>query len=84
MQILIPICALVNIVCWIIVLVKIFQAGNIGIGIVGIICGIVAFIYGWTKADELQIKNVMIIWTVSIIAQIALTAAFGNTMIRVH
>jgi len=61
-----------SLVCWILVLVKIFQAGNIGIGVVGIICPLVAFIYGWTKADEYKIKNIMLIWTVLVVVGIAL------------
>jgi hypothetical protein len=64
-----------SLVCWIIVLVKIFQAGNIGMGIVGIICPLVAFIYGWMKADEYKIKNIMLIWTVLVIASIGLNVA---------
>ena len=64
-----------SLVCWILVLVKIFQAGNIGIGIVGILCPLVAFIYGWMKADEYKIKNIMIIWSILIVASIAVNIA---------
>jgi hypothetical protein len=64
-----------SLVCWILVLVKIFQAGNIGIGIVGILCPLVAFIYGWMKADEYKIKNIMIIWSILIVASIAVNVA---------
>jgi hypothetical protein len=64
-----------SLACWIIVLVKIFQSGNIGMGIVGIICPLVAFIYGWMKADEYKIKNVMLIWTVLVLASIGLNLA---------
>jgi hypothetical protein len=64
-----------SLVCWILVLVKIFKSGNIGLGIVGIICPLVAFIYGWMKADEFGIKNIMLIWTVLVIASIGLNIA---------
>jgi tellurite resistance protein TehA-like permease len=64
------ICAIANIVCWIIVLVKIFQSQQIAIGVIGILCGIVAFIYGWMKSDEWKIKNIMLIWTIAIVGQI--------------
>jgi nitrate/nitrite transporter NarK len=56
-----------SLVCWIFVLVRIFQAGNIGLGILGIICPLFAFIYGWVKSEELNIRQVMLIWTVLIV-----------------
>ncbi len=62
-----------SLACWIITLVRIFQSDN-GIvhGIIGIICSLWAFIYGWMKADEMGNRQVMIIWTILIIAGIAL------------
>ena len=88
MQILIILAGIVNLVCWIYVLVKIFQDGKIGIGIVGIICPLVAFIYGWMKADELGIKQVMLIWTVgiivSMIANFVMIGQGGGTSVRVR
>ena len=55
---------IVSLVCFIMVLVKIFQAGETGMGVTCIItfflCGIgalIALIYGWTKADELQARK---------------------------
>ena len=73
MPALLAIAALTNLVCWIIILVKIFKAGNTVTGIIGIFCGLVAYIVGWTQADELDSTKVMLIWTVAIIAQVALT-----------
>ena len=73
MPALLAIAALTNLVCWIIILVKIFKAGNTVVGIIGIFCGLVAYIYGWTQSDELDSTKVMLIWTVAIIAQVALT-----------
>ena len=69
------------IVCWIIMLVKIFQSGDTLYGVLGIFCGVVAFFYGWSKADDLDAKPVMIAWTGCIVAYvIALmaTAAGGG------
>jgi hypothetical protein len=61
-------------VCFIIVLVKMFQNGHTVLGIVCIICcgigGLVAFIYGWVKSSEWGIQNVMIIWTICFILTI--------------
>jgi hypothetical protein len=59
-----------NLVCFILVLVKMFQAGQTGLGVVCIILyictgigGLIAFIVGWMNATKWQIKNVMIAWT---------------------
>jgi len=78
---LLMICYLVNIVCWIIVLVKIFQSGNVGLGILGIICGIFTFIYGWVKVDEYGIRQVMLVWSVVIIASIILQMMMPHNVI---
>ena len=71
--------ALVAFVCWIIMLIKIFKAGETLYGVLGIFCGIVAFVYGWSKADDLDAKPIMLAWTASIIAYvISLFAGIGN------
>lgn len=62
-----------SLVCWIIMLVKIFKAGYTLQGVLGIICGLVAFIYGWMKADELDAKPIMLGWTGCIIGQVIFT-----------
>lgn len=49
------------------VLIKIFKAGETVHGIIGIICGLWAFIFGWMKADEYGIKQVMLAWTAAMI-----------------
>ncbi len=56
--------AVVSLVCWIMVLIKIFK-DNVGLGILGIVCNLFAFIYGWVKVKEYNIKNVMLAWTVA-------------------
>jgi len=70
------ICWLVSVVCWIMVLVKIFQSGSVGLGILGIICGLFAFIYGWMKADEYGIRNVMLTWSIAIAVDVVVQGAF--------
>ena len=53
-------------VCWIMVVVKIFQSGQTGLGILGIFCPLFTFIYGWVKVNEFGIKNLMTIWSIAI------------------
>jgi hypothetical protein len=80
-SILVGIAGLVSIVCFIMVVVKMFQNGKSGLGIATILllcCGIgglVAFIYGWMKSTEWNIRNLMLAWTVAIIIGIV-----GNLM----
>jgi len=73
MPILLMLAALTNLVCWIIILVKLFKNGDTVTGVIGIFCGLVAYIVGWTKSDELDSTKVMLVWTVAIIAQVAIT-----------
>jgi hypothetical protein len=65
---------LISLVCFILVLVKMFQNGKTGLGIACIVlffcCGIgglVAYIYGWVGSGDWDLRNVMLAWTVGII-----------------
>jgi hypothetical protein len=66
------------------VLIQIYQHQKIGLGIVGIICGLVAFIYGWMKSSEWGIRNIMLAWTGSIVAQIVVGMIAGPVMFGVR
>ena len=59
--------ALVNIGCFIYVLIKLFSEEGVLLGILGLICSLYTFIWGWTKANELGIRNVMIVWSLCIV-----------------
>ncbi len=61
-----------NLVCLIIVLTKLFPAEGALKGILGIICGIYTFIWGWMNADQQNIRKIMQIWTLCFIASIVL------------
>ena len=81
LYLLVGLCGIGSLVCWIIVLIQIFKE-NVGLGILGIICGLFAFIYGWVKAAEYGIQKVMVWWTVfflgSIVLQILAAAVIGG------
>ena len=65
-------------ICWIIVLIKQFQNAGVVHGIIGIItCGIWTFIWGWMNASNLNIKNIMMIWSLLIIISLVLRFALG-------
>lgn len=55
-----------SLVCWIMVLIKMFQNDKPLIGVLGILCGLWAFIWGWMKAGSLGLKKTMMIWSVCI------------------
>ena len=66
-----------SVICWIIVVVKMFQNAGVLQGILGIICGIWAFIWGWMNPDKVG-RNIMLAWTVLIILSIVLNVAGGG------
>ena len=72
--------SLVSLACFVMVVVKMFQNGQTGLGIaciVLVLCAgigaLIAFIYGWIKSGEWNIKNLMLIWTACIVVNIILT-----------
>jgi hypothetical protein len=65
--------SLVSFICFILVLVQMFQRGAKGIAITCIVltfcCGVgplITFVYGWVKASAWNISTLMTIWTVAI------------------
>ena len=80
MQYLIWLLCLAAFVVQILVVVKMFQNAGVLHGILGIICGLYAYIWGWMNSDKLGIRNLMIIWTVLVIIAIILSLVFGNSM----
>jgi hypothetical protein len=64
-------------VCFIIVLIKLFQTEGPLYGILGLICGLYTLIWGWMNADKQNIKNIMLIWTGLLVLSIVLNVAAG-------
>jgi hypothetical protein len=70
---------LASFVCFIIVLIKQFQNAGVVHGIIGIItCGLWTFIWGWMNAGKLNIKNIMMIWTLLFVVSIILNVMSGG------
>ena len=72
MQALASLVGIGSLVCFVIVVIKLFQQKGVLHGILGIICGLYTFIWGWMEAGKLGIKNIMLIWTALIIVSLAL------------
>ena len=69
--------SLVALVLAIMVLIKLFQKEGVVKGILGIICMLYTFIWGWMKAKELQITNIMLGWTACIFLQVIVSIISG-------
>jgi len=83
--------AIGNFVCFVMVLIKMFQEGEQTLGIVCIVLAfctgigsLIAFVFGWINASKWDIKNLMWIWTGTWIAIVVLEIilfASGASMI---
>ncbi len=80
MMILYWLVSLAMLVCFILVVVKMFQNGATALGIITIICifcgigSLIALIAGWIKADQWRIRNLMLAYTGVLILYIILFA----------
>jgi hypothetical protein len=74
---------IVALICWIVVLIRMFQRGRTAPAIASlvlILCGIgplVAFVYGWLHVDDLGVRNIMLIWTICLLASFFLWLGGG-------
>jgi hypothetical protein len=72
-----------NVACiipFIIVLIKLFKEKGALHGILGIICAIYTFIWGWMNAGRLGLKNIMIIWSLLIVAGMVLNGMAAKSI----
>jgi hypothetical protein len=58
---------LANLICYIIVLVKLFNDKGVLHGVLGLLCGVYAFIWGWMNVSRQNLMFVMIAWTLLIL-----------------
>jgi hypothetical protein len=66
-------------ICFIIVLIKQFQNAGAVHGIIGIItCGLWTLIWGWMNSGKLNLRNIMLIWTLLIIVTMILNVMGGG------
>lgn len=74
--------SLATLVIFILVLIKLFKKEGVGLGILGIICALYTFIWGWINHKQQKITNLMIAWTVLIILGIIINATTGVNMME--
>jgi hypothetical protein len=58
---------LASFVAFVVVLVKMVRQKGCLLGILGFFIPLVAFVWGWIKAKELEITDIMLFWTFMII-----------------
>ena len=72
---------LVQLGCFVMVIIKMFQNQQTGLAIASILtipCGIgglIAFVMGWVKSSEWQTKNIMMVWTGAFVVALILNFA---------
>jgi hypothetical protein len=71
-------------VCAIIVLVRLFQNEGTGKGILGLICGIYLYIWGWMNAKRLSLTTMMLAWTILFIIGFILYMVAGGLTIMMN
>ena len=67
-------CLVASAVCGIMVLVKLFQEKGALHGILGFLCGLYTYIWGWMNAS----KNIMLLWTLFIILYVVFAMLSGG------
>lgn len=71
--------------CWIFILIKMFKTESGPLqGIIGILCGLWAFIWGWMNAGKLGVQKIMLIWTVAILVSIVGNVLTAGSVARQH
>ena len=69
--------ALGSLACWIMVLIKMFKNEKPLIAVLGILCSLWAFIWGWMKSGSLGLKNLMLVWTLCIVVTMVGNVLYG-------
>lgn len=72
-------CWIVSVVCWIIVVIRMFGQGILT-GILGIICSLYAMIWGFLNKDVQGLGAVMLAWVLSTLVSVGITIAYMSTM----
>jgi preprotein translocase subunit SecG len=67
--------ALISTVLYIILLIKLFKHGGVGLGILGLFCSLFTYIWGWMKSSELGLKKLMVWLTITMLIAAALFGA---------
>ena len=80
MHLLAQLIGLGSLVCFILVLIRLFKEKGVLHGILGILCALYTFIWGWIESGRLGIKNIMLIWTALIVVGIVVNGMVAMSL----
>ncbi len=66
-----------SLVCWIMTLIKLFTEEGVLQGIIGIVCGLYAFIMGFVRMQQWAHQTVMIAWSICMVLGIGCNIIAG-------
>ena len=72
---------LISIIIFFIVLIKLFKTEGALKGILGFLCGLYTFIWGWLKHKELQMTKMMTLWSIIFVIFMVGTPLIGTAEI---
>lgn len=79
------VCTIISIGCYVMIIIKMFSNDEATLGIIclaTLLCvglgGLIAFIMGWVKADKLQARQIMGIWTGCVVINIIASFLLNN------
>lgn len=79
MSIVVLLVLLAAIVFQILLVIKMFKHAGALHGIIGLLCGLYALIWGWMNSGKYpDVKNIVLIYTVLLVLYIILAAVFGG------
>ena len=81
MQIISSLAGLVSFVVGLVVLIKLFQKEGVIKAILGFICMLYTYIWGWQHAKEQNITNLMWIWTGVIVLSVIVSVVVSMTAV---
>ena len=67
--------SIISLIIFVVILIKVVQNSGCLMGILGFFIPLVTYIWGWVKAKELGIGDLMLFWTFLIVLQIGLAVA---------
>jgi NAD/NADP transhydrogenase beta subunit len=81
-QILSIVAGIGSLICFVMVLIPLFREKGALHGILGIICGLYTFIWGWMNVTRLNIRNVMLAWSACMLVGMGCNMVVGMQMAK--
>jgi len=64
--------SLTVLLCFLVVLVRLFRSDGVLAGVFGAICGLYTFLWGWQHRDDADLRGIMILWTALLVVDAGL------------